>query len=138
MEIQDGWRVQKRPGLPLQLRARPVWRAYEKAREPYDRLVRQMQTLEAEREALLRADMTRRQAGEPSDIDAVGAELLRYNRIFAELTEPWNKAEADMKRAYSAALKVLEELGFEEIPDEDPAVSRTNREQGRRCPYHED
>lgn len=119
MESQDGWRIDKRPGLFLRLRARKAWRAYEKARGPYDRLVRQMETLEAERDALIQAAMARRQAGEPSDIHALGIELMRYSEIFADLTEPWEKAEADMKRAYASALKVLDELGFEDVSDEE-------------------
>ncbi|AOR77760.1 hypothetical protein BES08_14105 [Novosphingobium resinovorum] len=88
--------------------------AYEKARVPYDQLARQIETLEAEREAMVLAIAARVRAGETIDRRS-GEELLRYNKLFADLERPWEKAEANMKKAHAAVTELLDELGFEDV-----------------------
>ena len=101
--------------------------AYEKALVPYDRLVRQMETLEARREALVLAMAAHIRAGEPIDKRS-GEELLNFNKLFADLEEPWEKAEAAMKKAHAAVIKPLDELGFEDIADIESDLAPDNRD----------
>lgn len=122
MESPDGWRVAREPSLLQRLRASRAMQAYEKARVPYDQLVRQMETLEAQREALVRAMAARIRTGEPVD-ERSGEELLNFNKLFADLEEPWKKAEANMKKAHAAVIKLLDELGFEDIADIQPYLA---------------
>ena len=122
MESPDGWRVAREPSLLQRLRASRAMPAYEKARVPYNRLVRQMETLEAQREALVRAMAARIRTGEPVD-ERSGEELLNFNKLFADLEGPWEKAEANMKKAHAAVIKLLDELGFEDIADIQPYVA---------------
>ncbi|WP_156799867.1 hypothetical protein [Novosphingobium resinovorum] len=114
MESNDGWRVAREPNLLQRLRARRAMQAYEKARVPYDQLARQIETLEAEREAMVLAIAARVRAGETIDRRS-GEELLRYNKLFADLERPWEKAEANMKKAHAAVTELLDELGFEDV-----------------------
>lgn len=128
MESPDEWRVAREPSLLQRLRAKRAMRAYEKALVPYDRLVRQMETLEARREALVRAMAAHIRAGEPID-ERSGEELLNFNKLFADLEEPWEKAEADMKKAHAAVTKLLDELGFEDIADMGSGLARDDEEE---------
>lgn len=119
MEPDEGWTVEKQPNIILRIRAWAAWRAYQKAERPYRRLSWEMDALEAEREAVLQAMLADHSAGrlEEADIDVHAAELLRINVRFAELAEPWRKADAAMRRAYAATQGVLRDLGFREVPD---------------------
>ena len=132
MEPGNDWTVEKRPNLLLRMRASAALRAYDEAEKPYRRLVWEMESLEAERKAVLQSLVARHRAakGSTGDLDAylasVSAELQRINERFYELSEPWEKAEAAMKSAYAATQRVLRDLGFSELPDarkspEDPS-----------------
>lgn len=119
MKPGDDWTVEKRPNLLLRMRARVALRAYDEAEKPYRRLLWEMESLEAEREAVLQSLVARHRAGQGSaaDLESVSAELQRINERFYELSEPWEKADAAMKSAYAATQRVLSDLGFKELPD---------------------
>lgn len=119
MEPGDDWTVEKRPNLLLRMRASAALRAYDEAEKPYRRLVWEMESLEAERKAVLQSLVARHRAakGSTGDLASVSAELQRINERFYELSEPWEKAEAAMKSAYAATQRVLRDLGFRELPD---------------------
>ena len=118
MEPGDDWAVDRRPNLLLRMRARAALRAYDEAEKPYRCLVWEMESLEAEREALLQSLVARHRAKKDGadDLESVSAELQRINERFYELSEPWEKAEAAMKSAYAATQRVLRDLGFRERP----------------------
>ena len=78
-----------------------------------------MDALEAEREALLETMLADHRAGllEEHDVELRATELMRINVQFAELAEPWQKANAAMRSAYARTQRVLRDIGFRETPN---------------------
>lgn len=112
----ERFRVRRRPGLITRLRALYAMRAYYKAERPYIRLVREFETLEAHREAMLNKLSSLTRAGaDKSDKTYCMHELFRINERFGDLAAPWAKAEAKMIAARKAVDRVLETVGFEPV-----------------------
>ena len=118
MEPGEGWTTDRKPNLILRIRAWLALRAYRKAEEPYRRLTWEMETLQAEREAVLKTVAAANRAGRLDEhaFKVGAAELMRINDRFAELGEPWEKAEAAMKTAWARTQRVLRDIGFRETP----------------------
>ena len=119
MEPGEGWTTDRKPNLILRIRAWFALRAYWKAEEPYRRLTSQMEALEAEREKILKTVAADNRAGllDEYAVKVGAAELMRINDRFAELGEPWEKAEAAMKTAWARTQRVLRDIGFRETPN---------------------
>ena len=119
MEPGEGWTADRKPNLILRIRAWLALRAYRKAEEPYRRLASQMEALEAEREAILKTVAAANRAGrlDKHAFEVRAAELTQINDRFAELGEPWEKAEAAMKTAWARTQRVLRDIGFRETPN---------------------
>ena len=112
----ERFRVRRRPGLITRLRAIYVMRAYYKAERPYTRLVREFESLEAQREAMLNKLSSLTRAGaDKSEKTYCMHELFRINGRFGDLAAPWAKAEAKMIAARKAVDRLLETVGFEPV-----------------------
>jgi len=105
--------MEQRPGIILQLRAKYALYTYGKVEKPHIKLVRKMQALEAEREAILAADQERRRGGDTSGTYTVGKEMLRINDKFVELNAEWETLDARMKVAYARVQTVLKATGYD-------------------------
>lgn len=105
--------MEQRPGIILRLRAKYALYTYEKAEKPHRKLVKKMQNLEAEREAILSADRERRLVRDTSGTYAVGKEMLRINDKFVELNTEWESVDARMKLAYARVQAVLKATGYD-------------------------
>ena len=119
MEPGEGWTADRKPNLILRIRAWLALRAYRKAEEPYRRLTWEMEALEAEREKILKTVAADNRAGllDEHAVKVGAAELMRINHRFAELAEPWEKAEAAMQNALAKPQRVLRDIGFRETPN---------------------
>ena len=110
----ERFRVRRRPGFIMRLRAILAMRAYHKAERPYTRLIREFETLESQREAMLNKLSSLTLAGaDKSEKTYCMRELFHINQRFGELAAPWAKAEAKMIAARKAVDRVLETVGFE-------------------------
>lgn len=110
----ERFRVRRYPGPITRWRAMRAMRAYYKAEQPYFRLLREHQTLKAQREAMLAKYDSLVEAGaDESERKYCMRELLNISDRFCDLSEPLDEAAAKLIVARKAVDRVLAWVGFE-------------------------
>lgn len=119
MRPGEGWVTDRKPNPLLRLRAWFALRAYRKAEKPYRRLLREIEALKAEQQAVLTSMAADNRAGRlgKHEFDVRSANLMGITERLDELAEPWRKADAAMRSATATTQTVLRDIGFREIAD---------------------
>ncbi|MCW0001485.1 hypothetical protein OE766_25005 [Pararhizobium sp. YC-54] len=112
----ERFRVRRYPGPITRWRAIRAMRAYHKAEQPYMRLLRQYETLKAQREAMLSKLSSLVEAcADESERKYCVCELSNISDRFCDLSELLEEAKATLIVARKAVERVLDSVGFEPV-----------------------